>query len=83
MPFNLLRDIFVKNQQKEHRSILTESVPKAAPIELPDSAFESADVSKQNSQQQRVSISLTSAFSMAKLLKSSKTPKASRSLCEL
>ena len=69
--------------KKEHRSILTKSVPKVASIELPDSAFESADSSKQSSQPHRASVSLHYAFSKAQLLKNPKTPKASRSLGEL
>jgi hypothetical protein len=35
--------------EMEHRAILTESVPKVAPIELPDTAFESGDIGEQNS----------------------------------
>ena len=63
------REKSTKMHKTEHRSILTESVPKVAPIELPDSAFESANVSEQNSQPHRVLISLPYAFSKARLLK--------------
>ena len=65
MAFNLLRGIFMKNQQKQHRSSLTESVSKVAPIELLDSAFESADASEHKSQPHRVSMFLPYAFSKA------------------
>jgi hypothetical protein len=35
--------------EMEHLAILTASVPKVAPIELPDTAFESGDIGEQNS----------------------------------
>ena len=54
-----------KMHQKERRSILTKSVSKIASIELPDSAFESADAGEQNSQPHRVSMSLAYVFSKA------------------
>ena len=47
-----------KMHKKKYRSIMTENVPNGAPIELPNSAFESADASEQNAQPQWVYISL-------------------------
>jgi hypothetical protein len=35
--------------EMENRAILSESVPKVAPIELPDTAFESGNIGEQNS----------------------------------
>ena len=48
---------------------MSESVPKVAPIELPDTAFESGDIGEQNSQRHGVSTSLAYVSSRAELEK--------------
>ena len=66
----------------EHRSILSESVPKVASTDLLDITIGSTDAGEENSRLRRVSMALTYAFSKAELLATSKTSTASRSLCE-
>ena len=57
-----IREKSTKMHQKEHRSILTESVSKVASIELLNIAFESPDITEQKSQRHRVPASLMYAF---------------------
>ena len=63
------REKSTKMHEMEHRTILTESIPKVAPIELPDTAFESGDIGEQNSQRHGVSTSLAYVSSGTKLEK--------------